>query len=64
MKHQQGIVPKPLDKAVELLWGYASNEARHVREGAEPAREDATLVVSTSAALIAFLAAKNGHYKE
>ena len=64
MKRQPGTVPKPLDQAIALIWGYASNEARHVREGVEPGREETTLIVSASAALIAYLATKSGPYKE
>src|SRR5581483_6249260 len=40
-----GLVPKPLDAAVEKAWGYASERGRHIREGGEPSREEAELIV-------------------
>jgi hypothetical protein len=49
-------IPKPLDDAVEKAWGYASEMGRHVREGRTPERADVELVVTISAALIAYLA--------
>jgi hypothetical protein len=33
LKKQKGLVPPPLDAALEKAWGYASNEARHVWKG-------------------------------
>jgi hypothetical protein len=54
------LIPKlglrpPLDTAVEKLWGYASDSARHGKEGKTPGRREATLVVGTCAAVAAFL---------
>lgn len=54
-KEKLGI-PPPLDGAVEKLWGYASQFGRHVREGAEPSRDDTELMVSICAALCTYLA--------
>jgi hypothetical protein len=34
LKKRPGLVPRPLDDALSKMWGYASEEARHVREGA------------------------------
>src|SRR4029077_19967160 len=34
-------IPKPLDTAIERMWGYASEMVRHLREGRVPAREEA-----------------------
>lgn len=45
----------PLDTAVEKLWGYASERARHVREGQNVATEEAELVVSVACAVCTFL---------
>ena len=53
------IVPRPLDTAIEKLWGYTSNMGRHVREGHSPNFEEAELAVSISASLISYLAKKN-----
>jgi hypothetical protein len=41
LKRYPGLLPKPLDKALSQIWGYASNEARHIEEGREPNREEA-----------------------
>lgn len=54
------LFPKPVDSAVEKLWGYASENARHGREGNDPTREEAMLVVGISATLINYLIHKSG----
>lgn len=56
LKHHPDLVPPPLDTALEKMWGYASNEARHVAEGRTPTREDAELVVTVAAAVCTYLA--------
>ena len=49
-----------LKKALEGIWGYASNEgARHGKEGVEPAREEAELVVSVAASVVTYLNRKH-----
>jgi hypothetical protein len=48
----------PLDTAVSQVWGYASNEARHVEEGREPEREEAELVVGLAAVVATYLTKK------
>jgi AbiJ N-terminal domain 4 len=48
-------LPKPLDGAAAQLWGYASDQARHVTEGYNPKRSEAALVVHICAALISYL---------
>lgn len=53
-------IPRPLANAIERMWGYASEMARHLREGRVPAREEAELLLSTSAALITYLIQKHG----
>ena len=45
----------PLDTAVEKLWGYASERARHIREGQAVSSEEAELVVSVACAVCTFL---------
>lgn len=45
----------PLDTAVEKLWGYASERARHIREGRAVATEEAELVVTVACAVCTFL---------
>lgn len=49
------VLTPPLDTAVEKLWGYASERARHVREGQTVATEEAELVVSVACAVCTFL---------
>jgi hypothetical protein len=52
------IVPKPLDQAVDKLWGFASDKARHVREGQILDRQEAQLVVGLAASLANYLIQK------
>jgi AbiJ N-terminal domain 4 len=52
------IVPKPLDLAVHKVWGFASDKARHVREGQTLDRHEAQLVVGLAAALANYLVQK------
>lgn len=49
-------LPKPLDTAVEKLWGYASNNARHLNEGGELVVEEVELVVSIACAVSTYIA--------
>ncbi len=58
MKRYPNIVPRPLDEAVSKIWGYASENARHVREGREATFEEAELVVGMVAAIATYLARK------
>ena len=53
-------LPKPLDVAVEKLWGFASDRARHLREGKNVSADEAELVVSVACAVCAFLAKRPG----
>lgn len=48
-------LPKPLDIAIEKLWGFASEQGRHIREGRKPRFEDAELVVTVAAAVSSYL---------
>ena len=48
-------IPKPLDTALEKLWGFASEQGRHIREGREPRFEDAELVVMIASAVSTYL---------
>lgn len=58
LKRNPGLLPKPLDAALEKVWGFASNEARHVEEGREPSREEAELIVGLAAVLATYLTRK------
>jgi len=55
-----GLVPRPLDKGLGKMWGYASEMARHLREGQEPSYEEAELAVTMAAAVITYLEKKLG----
>ncbi|KAF0231755.1 MAG: hypothetical protein FD177_2695 [Desulfovibrionaceae bacterium] len=58
MQQCNGLIPKPLDDVVSKVWGYASENARHVREGQTPTFEEAELVVTLSGAISIYLARK------
>lgn len=58
LERHPGIIPKPLDSAVEKAWGFASERGRHIREGEEPTRADAELIVGIAATVATFLARK------
>ncbi len=49
------LFPKPVGDAVSKLWGYTSNEGRHLMEGASVDFEDAELVVHLASALSLYL---------
>jgi len=55
LKRYPEIVPSPLDTALSKVWGYASDEARHVREGKEPRRREAELIVGLAAVVAGYL---------
>lgn len=48
-------LPRPLDMAVEKLWGFASDRARHLREGEAISDDEAELVVTVACAICDFL---------
>jgi hypothetical protein len=49
------IVPKPLDSAIEKIWGFASNQGRHLQEGQVPEYLEAELVVELTSAITTYL---------
>lgn len=53
-------LPKPLDEAVNKLFGFASQHGRHVSEQSRPAPEDAELLVQVSCAVCTYLAKRTG----
>lgn len=59
MKRNKNFVPRPLDEVVSKSWGYASEYARHVREGQTPTFDEAELVVGISAVMCIYLLRKN-----
>lgn len=48
-------VPPPLDNALHKLWGFASEQGRHIQEGREPGFEEAELVVTVASAVSVYL---------
>ena len=46
---------KPLDLAITKLWGFASEQARHLREGRDLSFRDAELVVTVASAVSIYL---------
>ncbi|PZU05973.1 AbiJ-NTD4 domain-containing protein [Sphingomonas sp.] len=48
-------LPAPLDSALHKLWGFASEQGRHIREGREPRFEEAELVVTVASAVSVYL---------
>ena len=55
LRRNPDLLPPPLNTALPQLWGYASNVARHVREGHAPQRNEAELIVGLAAALATYL---------
>lgn len=49
------ILPKPLDKVVQEVFGFASEQGRHLREGGAPDFNEAEFVVHLSASLCVYL---------
>lgn len=48
-------IPPPLDRALDRMWGFASEMGRHLREGRVPNREEAELLLSTASSIINYL---------
>ena len=58
LKKYGSLIPAPLDESVKKAWGYASENARHIREGREPSLEEAELIVGIAASVATYLAKK------
>ena len=48
-------MPAPLDGSLHQLWGFASQQGRHIQEGREPSFEEAELVVTIASAVSVYL---------
>jgi len=55
VRRDRNLFPKPLDDAMQKLWGYSSEFGRHIREGRDPDFAEAVLVVGLAASASAFL---------
>jgi hypothetical protein len=60
LSRYRGMIPAPLDLAVGKIWGFASEQGRHVREGDEPSAEEAELAVHVAGAVATYLTKKHG----
>ncbi len=58
LKKHRGEIPPPLDVAVDKIWGYTSEQGRHLREDQAPVWEEAQLVVGLASVLISYLSQK------
>jgi len=58
VKRNPGLIPAPLDQAVSKAWGYASDQARHIREGERPGADEAELLVGVAASVATYLSRK------
>ena len=58
MKKRPELFPPPLGQAVSQVYGYASNNGRHLLEGGEPSLEEAELIVGLSGVLCHYLGRK------
>ena len=52
------LFPKPLDKGIEKVWGFASEMGRHLQEGRNPKPEEAELLVGLATVCCTYLARK------
>ena len=59
LSRYKGAIPPPLDQAVEKIWGFASEQGRHLKEGKDPNQEEAELAVHVAAAVATYLSKKN-----
>lgn len=58
LKDNPSIFPRPLDEAAHKIWGFLSNNGRHIAEGVKPNHDVAFLVTGFVAALAAYLSDK------
>lgn len=58
LKKHPGILPPPLDTALSQIWGFASNQGRHLRENQAPDIKEAELVVGLAGSLATYLVKK------
>lgn len=56
-KHPE-LVPPPLNEAISKIWGFSSEQGRHLREGRSPQIEEAELLVHLSASICLYLSKK------
>jgi hypothetical protein len=59
LSRHPGLIPAPLDQAVEKAWGFASEQARHLREGQQLDYTEVEFVVGLAATVAGYLVAKH-----
>jgi hypothetical protein len=59
IKRYKDIIPRPLDEVISKAWGFASENARHLREGREPNFEEAELIVGIVSCVAIYLLRKH-----
>jgi hypothetical protein len=60
MKKFPNVIPSPLDQAVTKIWGFTSEQGRHLQEGKAPEYIEAELIVEVTAAISTYLGKKLG----
>jgi len=63
IKKYPDLVPNPLNTAIEKIWGFASEQGRHLKDGKEPKFEEAELLTHLSSSLIIYLLKKINNHK-
>lgn len=58
IKRNRTTFPSPLAETTEMLWGYASNHGRHLKEAEEASLEEAEFILGICATLGSYLAKK------
>jgi hypothetical protein len=58
IKKYPDLVPKPLDKAIDMVWGFVSEKGRHIKEGKGPELHEAELVVELTSGIASYLVKK------
>lgn len=59
LSRHPGLIPAPLDQSLEKAWGFASEQARHLREGQQLEYAEVELVVGLAATVAGYLVAKH-----
>lgn len=58
IKKHPNLVPPPLNEAISKIWGFSSEQGRHLREGRPPKIDEAELLVHLSASICLYLSKK------
>ena len=58
IKKHPDLVPSPLNEAISKIWGFSSEQGRHLREGRTPKIDESELLVHLSASICLYLSKK------